>query len=760
MRECLIFLIGIDPITMLSNKVRQINVANRFTVDNDTWPPDVLKSFIPPLLIYYQSSHRVKNMKTMMEKGGNKFTEQASPKLYNHSSSQRISDGSVKTRKIEDILTPLQNDHEPCLILIEGAPGIGKSVLLKEIAYQWGKNYLLQVKIVLLICLRDHIFQKAELVPDLLKPFFKGDQRKEKIVSVCSEHILDNGGKDLVFLFDGLDELPEELQKESLIADILKRKVLPSCGLVVSSRPHASHNLHPRATLIVDILGFTEVEQKCYIQQALEKGQSHEIEEYFKHHMTIVGLCYIPFNLVVFLYLYKLGVPLPKNCAELCSRFICVTISRHFKRDKQQCLKTNITELTDLPEPCNKIIHQLAKLSLEALNTNKVIFSVDEMETTCPNITTIPGGINGFGLLQVVRYSGITTETMTFNFLHFSIQEYLAAYHLTKLPTQEELKVIEEKFWNDNYLNMFSMYVALTQGQRPPFKHFLSGGDEALISDKFLSNQLQCFHLYHCFFEAGDVNMCKTIECSKTFSNKKIDLCYTPLTATNVECITVFLASSFCKKWEELNLSHCYIQDHGLRILHHRLSHCDDLTINDLQLCNNGLTKRSSVLISEITVKCKVKMLDINENDTIGEDQRLYSMLTIHSTFLEGLYLYHTKLSYNGAISLFSSLENNTTIKWLSINYNDVTDAACNAITAAMKKNSYLVTLGMYGNPLTDEGIVNIVKSLLENNRLELIWLPKRLDIMKRISSLENDINRKRESRGCQVKIGIGYGRF
>jgi len=46
------------------------------------------------------------------------------------------------------------------------------------------------------------------------------------------------------FSFDGYDEIPENhLQKESLITSILKHQVLPYCGLVVSSCPHASVRL-------------------------------------------------------------------------------------------------------------------------------------------------------------------------------------------------------------------------------------------------------------------------------------------------------------------------------------------------------------------------------------------------------------------------------------------------------------------------------------------------------------------------------------
>ena len=55
---------------------------------------------------------------------------------------QEILDTSVVIKRLKEILVPLESHDEPCFILIEGAPGIGKSVLLKEIAYQWGKKHL------------------------------------------------------------------------------------------------------------------------------------------------------------------------------------------------------------------------------------------------------------------------------------------------------------------------------------------------------------------------------------------------------------------------------------------------------------------------------------------------------------------------------------------------------------------------------------------------------------------------------------------
>ena len=85
--------------------------------------------------------------------------------------------------------------------------------------------------------------QQIKSVSNLLQLFYKGDDNTTKVVSACSEYLSKSGGKNLTLLLDGYNEYPEHLQKSSLIADIIKRQILPHCGLVVSSRPHASGHL-------------------------------------------------------------------------------------------------------------------------------------------------------------------------------------------------------------------------------------------------------------------------------------------------------------------------------------------------------------------------------------------------------------------------------------------------------------------------------------------------------------------------------------
>ena len=744
----------------------------RYRADKNTWPPGQSKTFTPLLLIHYQG-HRTPEQVTAMAElmytgdiGKVALVTGDQPaitctKIDGDEKFQKVLATSKTTKEIKEILAPLENSEDPCYILIEGAPGIGKSVLLKEIAYRWGKKELLQkFELILLISLRDPSLQQIKCVDDLLQLFYKGNKNATEIVSACSEYLDSNGGKSLTLLLDGFDEYPEHPRECSLVASILQRQVLPLCGLVVSSRPHASEHLREQATIRVDILGFTETEREHYIKQALP-DQPHQIKEltqYLHQQPSVNSICFIPFNMVILLYLFKLGISLPKNSTELYHHFICSTVCRHLSKFGN-LLTHNITDLTALPEPYNRIIQQLSKLSLEALNNNKLVFTLDDITAACPGIVAIPGAINGFGLLQAVQHFGLYTKTMTLHFIHFTIQEFLAAHYISHLPPNEELKMIEANFWNHVYFNMFSVYISLTKGQRPSFKQFLCGGNKAItISPKFLIDQLKCLRLYRIFNEAGDYAMCYTIEQAEIFCNKIISLEGTTLLSNDMECLTLFLTSSSNKVWKRLNLYNCHIQDKGLNILPSLLHHDSDIKINQLWLSYNGLTIQSSSLISELSLKCRVMELWITGNNIVGENHQLYYMLTDPITTLEELYMWRTQLSSRGAIHLFTALKDNNILKVLYIDGNNITDDACDVITTALEKNSCLVTLRMSNNPLSNEAILNIVRCLEVNKTLQLLGLPDcPQSIQKNVTSLQEGVTKKRESQGCQAKLEIEF---
>ena len=238
-------------------------------------------------------------------------------------------------------------------------------------------------KLVLLFCLRDLRVQEATTIADLFLFYCKGDKRASEIVSASSDQLVGNGGKNLILLLDGFDELPENLQKNSLIANILKLQVLPKCCLILSSRPHVSKRFHNRATFIINILGFTEESRIHFIYQAFqeEAQKAKELLQYLNDHSEINRLCFVPLNISILVFLHQQGILLPKSSIDMYDKFIYQTIRRYLSKSGYP----HIDDINDLPKPYNRIIEiidKLSTLSLQALSKNKLIFTLDEVSVS------------------------------------------------------------------------------------------------------------------------------------------------------------------------------------------------------------------------------------------------------------------------------------------------------------------------------------------------------------------------------------------
>ena len=247
-------------VTQLSCHVKAVYKATRFTVAKDTWPPEKPNEYTPLVLLHHEDEHSMRDVAMVTEalhSGAISDVIPATsskpiakrPKLHHHDKLGDALKASKTTTEVSEILAPLEVSDNPQTILIEGAPGIGKTILLKHIAYSWAELGILQkYELVLLVYLRNPTVQKMSSLKELFKYFCKHHMEGDE-VAMCIKHISSNQGKTLTFLIDGYDEMPEELRDNSLIADILNRQVLPDCGLVVSSRPHASVLLRKQAIL-------------------------------------------------------------------------------------------------------------------------------------------------------------------------------------------------------------------------------------------------------------------------------------------------------------------------------------------------------------------------------------------------------------------------------------------------------------------------------------------------------------------------------
>ena len=716
-------------------------ISRRFIIEHEQWPPGQPEHFTP-LVLVHQEGQRSKK----------KTTDMASATMKGNIE-QFISTTSSKTTKdLQEVLSQLEqpsNSGRPRTLLVEGSPGIGKSVLLKEISYLWARNDLLtNTDFLFLLHLRDPTVQEMKSLECLVCHFYNQDKEAES-------HLLQDGGKSVTILLDGYDELPANLRQNSFIARLLQRKVLPASIIVVSSRPHASTRLRDNATCRIEILGFSEEDQIHFIQLSL-KGEEEKISDFNKYlttHPTISTLCFVPFNMTILMFLYE-HATLPTRSTDLYTLFICLTVCRHLAKSGI-LLEEEVTDLTGLPQPYNDIIKQFSKFAFKALNKNQLIFSLAEIKEHCPAITDHP---NGLGLLQAVEYVGLMSKSRSFNFVHFSVQEFLAAYYITTVTPDKEYSILEDYFWSDILYNTFNFYTALTSGQHPSFKRFLR--DEITIDDIFREDKLRRLRFYRIFQEAGDNLTCEIIE--GTFTDKEVSLLSTTLSPNNLEDLAKLLTCSSCRNWKELDLNGCHIQDYGLRLLHQNVHHTD-ITIEELRLANNDLTSSSDSSLSEIIITCKVKWLDIGNNRSVGETPYFLTTMLAHSSCaIERLDMYHNNYSSTQwAMKLFSSLKENKTVQELDISATNISDDVCGVICEMLPVNKTLRDLWIYSNPITVQASQLILDALKDNHTIEKLWLPHYPeDVTMEITLLQQAINDKRRRQGCDRKLEIEFGTF
>ena len=137
-------IVGIDTTVVDATKqLQQRYIRNRFSSSVDDWPPYQPKSYTTLAFIHnkgkYTDAVRFSVTEELAVAG-----KIDSFQVYKHLNSH-----ANLTKSISDIFLPIMSSDESFVdlhILIEGAPGIGKTVLTKEIAYQWAKNELLTSK--------------------------------------------------------------------------------------------------------------------------------------------------------------------------------------------------------------------------------------------------------------------------------------------------------------------------------------------------------------------------------------------------------------------------------------------------------------------------------------------------------------------------------------------------------------------------------------------------------------------------------------
>ena len=365
------------------------------------------------------------------------FTIGESDVMYQH-----IMEGNIdyvegtKTKMTFTDLANLKDDRQSQCIVVEGAPGSGKTMFSWEVCSRWAKGEILQQYSVLsLLQLRDPEVREASTIADLF-PNSSADLHKE-MIDAC--------GESCCILLDGFDELPEDKRREpTFFMKLLTCELLPLATVIVTSRPWATNNFVRRYSHCIsqniEIVGFTCENVDTYVTQAFpDEIEQSKFKLYLKQYLYIRSVMYIPLNCAIVVEVFRQSGSIedaPKTLTQLYTELVKTSLLRYLKchpiyKEKSWYLCGDFKN--NLPTEVYQYFLSLCLVAYKGIEKKQLVFNHLPVDFEC------------FDLMQKVEHIHISCgQSYSYNFLHLSIQEYLAAYHISLIgsnPLQDEFKL-------------------------------------------------------------------------------------------------------------------------------------------------------------------------------------------------------------------------------------------------------------------------------------------------------------------------------
>ena len=530
------------------------------TIDDDQWPPPVMNRVFRLAMIMAEQVERTNIRDTFVRK--------------------------TITGKVDDILrkkVPIELEDifknikqgERRKILIEGAPGCGKSTLALHICQQWVDGKLFQeYRQIVLVRLREQAVQNANTIADILPQGNTMGHEIEEELRACN-------GQEVLFVFDGWDELPKTATGRSIIRSLLDNTQLHDSSVIITSRPTSSANLHHTVNSRIEILGFTKDELKQYFAECLENNIKNveTLQQRIQENPVVAGSCYLPLNASILVHLFKFAKELPNTQFGIFSSLIRNCIYRHLRKTTEHKI-SGIKSLENLPQILQGPFQDVCKIAYEGVMSDRIIFDLDH-------------DFNTLGLLQGVESFTDCGMSHSYNFLHLSIQELLAAIHMaTQLTSSEQVAQFQKLFGRARFSAVFQFYAAKTKLETPGIKDVvieaigkclddntiteltphsdnsdLSSVDsdsDSNSSDSSSSKEPQplILSLLHCLFEAQDKDLYELAV--QQFKDLKLSLY--GISLNPADCLAVGYFLTHCKQFE-VDLSFCSISDDGCKTL-------------------------------------------------------------------------------------------------------------------------------------------------------------------------------------------------
>ena len=648
------------------------------------------------------------------------------------------------------------------LVLIEGAPGVGKTTFSWEFCRKWGKGEILQDhSLLLLLPLRDNNLKEAKTLSDLF--YHPNSEIQQAVV----QEVTSNQGKGVAIWLEAWDELDHQpREKASVFLDLIHGRILPLATVFVTSRPWASEHLRENCRYQiaqhVEVLTSAKDQIEHYISKAEAEAQpssfAAKFTDYLSSNPVIRAAMYTPVTAKmaaeVFTWSQHTESPPPTTMTELFTAFTLKTLVDHLSTHpvyhKQQL---KVTTFSDLPTDVYKQFQDLCRMAYEGiLNRQQLVFSAAHLST----------GFAPLGLMQEVPQLYTEGRASSYHFIHLTLQEYLAAIHISQLSAHEQTRLFQEHV-NSGHFKMTM--------------RFLAGRTKLanIRTDIMMDTKLNYFHI---LFEAKDISMTtRTLGSDEMFVNSHYF--WTPLdyyvtghaiSHSNCSWRLYFISSSIDDEKFELlcqgcaapggtgcrgHISYAYFQRSGLttksipslvnipphiiqnmRVLdlsYNKLdgSACDLLAktvtsmsrLEELYLGDNPIGSGGAVEVIKALCGSGVKQLRLY-NSGIGEpDCEALCELLESSYSLQHLHIHWNNLSSESVASIITGLSNNTSLTTLSISYSHFSMANVDSLALVLKDHSKctLTELNLQDCHISSEGAVKLADALCKNATLAAV---------------------------------------
>ena len=378
---------------------------------------------------------------------------------------------------IQDVLKH-NDDNSPIKVVVDGPPGVGKTTLCHKLCNMWAKNELKKCSFdhVFLLHLRDERVSSAKNISDLVSLFHSS----RKLCETVSDQNMETNGRGLLLIFDGWDEFKGRDQTKSFILNIIQRNILQSCSIMITSRTYASSILLEKTNVRhIEVLGFEKEEIFSCIRNELTEENSEQLIKELKIREDVLSLCYIPFVCSMLVRVYQLSdYTLPNTLTKFYKKYILYAVKRSMR--KQELHPDTVESLEELQEDQKRAFDELCCCAYEKLKTQNTTFNRNEIK--CEH----------FGLMNSYKIADETKH----QFLHLTIQEFLAAWWITH---HDDQKVLFREHFQDTHFCMTLRFVAgLTELKDDSYQEYFNKEVDLQCIRKplfgFESHQYSMFH--------------------------------------------------------------------------------------------------------------------------------------------------------------------------------------------------------------------------------------------------------------------------